>query len=143
MDGLVALLHPWESADNPPRFDAALARVDVEGVEAPRRTDTSLVDTAERPTDLDYRRYVALVAALRAVDFRPSSPGAMPFAYVDLLVSAILAVAEDDLAVLHAEIGGDGTRARAARTGCGRRSPPLGTTTSAPTASAISTTTRQ
>jgi glycogen debranching enzyme len=114
VDGLVALLHPWESADNSPRFDAALARVDVEGVEAPRRTDTSLVDTAERPTDLDYRRYIALVAALRAVEYRPSSPGAMPFAYVDLLVSSILAVAEDDLAMLHAEIGGDGTRARAA-----------------------------
>jgi mannosylglycerate hydrolase len=114
VDGLVAVLHPWESADNAPRFDRALARLDIDGVEAPRRSDRSQIDASERPTELEYRRYVALVDALRACGYRPRSPRDSPFAYVDLPLNAILAVAEDDLAVLLAEIGADGSRARAA-----------------------------
>jgi glycogen debranching enzyme len=113
VDGLVAVLHPWESADNAPRFDRALARLDIDGVEAPRRTDRSQVDASERPTDLEYRRYVALVDVLRACGYRPRSPRDSPFAYVDLPLNAILAVAEDDLAFLMDEVGGDGSRARA------------------------------
>lgn len=112
VDGLVAVLHPWESADNAPRFDDALERVDIEGVEAPRRSDRAQVDASERPTDLDYRRYVALVQALRRCGYRPASPADAPFAYVDLPLNAILAVAEDDLASLLEGIGEDGARAR-------------------------------
>ena len=117
VDGLVAVLHPWESADNAPRFDAALARIDVEGVEAPRRTDLTLVDADERPTDLDYRRYVSLVASLRAVGYRPSPVTAAPFAYIDLPLNSILAVAEDDLAWLQRELGADDARASSAAVG--------------------------
>ena len=97
-----------------PRFDRALARLDIEGVEVPRRSDRSQVDASERPTDLEYRRYVALVDALRARGYRPRSPIDAPFAYVDLPLNAILAVAEDDLAFLLGEIGADGSRAEAA-----------------------------
>lgn len=112
VDGLVTVLHPWESADNAPRFDGALARVDVDGVVAPERTDLRVVDPAERPTGVDYRRYVALVAALRAAGYRPASPADAPFAYIDLPVSSILAVAEDDLAILQDELRADASRAR-------------------------------
>jgi mannosylglycerate hydrolase len=63
------------------------------------------------------RRYVALVDALRACGYRPPSPTDAPFAYVDLPLNAIFAVAEDDLAVLLAEIGADGSRPRAAAAG--------------------------
>jgi len=114
VDGLVAVLHPWESADNAPRFDAALARLDVEGVTVPDRTDTRQVDASERPSDLDYRRYVALIEALRAHGYRPRPLTEAPFAYVDLPTNAILAVAEDDLAFLLDEVGADGSRARSA-----------------------------
>ena len=117
VDGLVAVLHPWESADNAPRFDRALERLDVEGVTAPARSDTSQVDAAERPTDLEYRRYVAVIGALREVGYRPASPLDSPFAYLDLPLNAILAVAEDDLALLLDEVGGDSSRARAAAAG--------------------------
>jgi mannosylglycerate hydrolase len=113
-DGLVAVLHPWESADNAPRFDRALARVDIEGVDAPKRTDLRLIDATERPTDLEYRRFVGLVAALKGMRYRPRSPADAPFAYADLPVSSILAVAEDDLAGLQEEIGADASRAREA-----------------------------
>jgi glycogen debranching enzyme len=111
VDGLVAVLHPWESADNAPRFDRALERLDIEGVTAPTRSDRSQIDASERPTDLEYRRYVVLVRALREVGYRPRSPVDSPFAYVDLPLNAILAVAEDDLALLLGEIGADASRA--------------------------------
>jgi glycogen debranching enzyme len=117
VDGLVAVLHPWESADNAPRFDRALERLNVEGVSVPARSDTSQVDATERPSDLDYRRYVAQIEALREVGYRPRSPLDSPFAYVDLPLNAILAVAEDDLALLLGEVGADASRARAAAAG--------------------------
>ena len=112
--GLVAVLHPWESADNAPRFDRALARLELDGIEVPARSDREHVDPAERPTDLDYRRYVALVSALRSCGYRPSSPLESPFAYHDLPLNSILATAEDDLAILQEEVGADGSRARGA-----------------------------
>jgi glycogen debranching enzyme len=114
VDGLVAVLHPWESADNAPRFDRALERLDIEGIDPPDRSDREHVDAAERPSDLEYRRYVALVAHLRACGYRPASPLDAPFAYHDLPLNSILAVAEEDLGLLLDEIGGDGARARRA-----------------------------
>ena len=111
---LVAIVHPWESADNAPRFDRALERIDVDGVEPIERTDRLQVAAAERPTDLDYRRYLALVTWLRGCGYRPPTPVAAPFAYVDLPLNSILSVAEDDLASLQEEVGVDSRRARAA-----------------------------
>ena len=78
------------------------------------RTDKLQVAAAERPTDLDYRRYFALVTWLRGLGYRPTTPAASPFAYVDLPLNSILAVAEDDLACLQEEVGVDSRRARAA-----------------------------
>jgi glycogen debranching enzyme len=115
LDGsaLVAILHPWESADNSPRFDAALARVGDGELPAVARTDRRHVDAAERPTELDYARYVLVVDRLRACGYRPS-PEEAPFVYVDLCFNAVFAVAEADLAWLWGEMDGDGGRARQA-----------------------------
>jgi glycogen debranching enzyme len=112
--GLMAVLHGWESADNAPRFDRALARIDIEGIAPIERTDTAQVAADERPTELDYRRYMALVRWLRERAYRPKPPSSAPFAYLDLPLNSILAVAEDDLAGLQAELGVDGRRARSA-----------------------------
>ena len=112
--GLVAVLHPWESADNAPRFDRALARANVDGVAPMERSDRKYVQATERPTDLDYRRYLSLVASLRASGYRPASLGEAVFAYVDLPLNSILAVAEDDLARLQELVGVDSRRAREA-----------------------------
>ena len=112
--GLMTVFHGWESADNAPRFDRALARIDPEGIAPIERTDTSQVAADERPTDLDYRRYLALVRWLRERGYRPRPPSSAPFAYLDLPLNSILAVAEDDLADLQSEIGVDGRRARSA-----------------------------
>jgi glycogen debranching enzyme len=111
--GLVAILHPWESADNAPRFDRALERVDLGRVPVFIRSDRRHLDPAERPTDLDYRRYVAIVDRLRRRSYRPSLADAS-FAFVDLPFNSILAAAEVDLAWLQREVGADDGRAVAA-----------------------------
>lgn len=112
--GLVAILHPWESADNAPRFDGALARVELEGVPAFDRSDRRQVGPAERPSDREYARYMAIVRRLRRCDYRPGSLAEAPFAYVDLSFNSVLAAAEADLAWLWTEVGEDGARARSA-----------------------------
>jgi len=56
---------------------------------------------------------MAIVEHLRVRGYRPASPREAPFAYVDLAFNSILAVAEDDLAWLFSEVGGDGQRAAA------------------------------
>jgi glycogen debranching enzyme len=109
--GLVTILHPWESADNAPRFDRALARVPLDDAGPIARSDRRHLDAVERPTDEDYRRYIAIVAALRRSGYRPSSLAEAPFAYVDGCFNAVLAAAEADLAWLWRELGEDGRRA--------------------------------
>ena len=112
--GLVAIVHPWEGADNSPRFDRALARLQVDEEPVLERTDRREIDASERPTDSDYVRYLYLVRRLRAQGYRPASLEETPFVFVDLTFNSILAVAEADLAWLWAELDGDGARASAA-----------------------------
>jgi glycogen debranching enzyme len=115
--GLVAILHPWESADNAPRFDAALARVELRDAPPVARSDRRHLDAATRPTERDYRGYLAIVEALRRHSYRPPSVRIAPFAYVDLCFNSVLAAAESDLAsLLRALDADDGpAEARAAR----------------------------
>ena len=112
--GLIAIVHPWEGADNSPRFDRALARLEVDEELEIERTDRREIDSSERPTDSDYARYLFLVRRLQAQGYRPPSLGDTPFVFVDLTFNSILARAEADLAWLWAEMGGDGARASAA-----------------------------
>jgi glycogen debranching enzyme len=112
--GLVAILHPWESADNAPRFDRALARLEPDERPAVERSDRRHLAATERPTDRDYTHYLALVASLRRCDYRPQSLAEAPFAYVDLTFNSVLAAAEADLAWLWDELGERGARATAA-----------------------------
>jgi glycogen debranching enzyme len=109
--GLIAILHPWEAADNSPRFDAALARLEITEVHGVERTDRRVVAADERPTDTDYVRYRYLVERLREQHYRPGSLADAPLVYVDLTFNSILAAAEDDLAVLWSELGEDARRA--------------------------------
>jgi glycogen debranching enzyme len=114
--GLVAIVHPWESADNAPRFDRALARVHRDRVPAFARSDREQLAAAERPTDRDYTGYMAIVQSLRSCDYRPRSITEAPFAYVDLSFNSVLAAAEEDLAWLWGEVGEDGARAASGAT---------------------------
>jgi Trehalase len=114
--GLVAILHPWESADNAPRFDRALARIEPHDVPELARSDRHQLAADERPTNRDYRRFLAIVDALRRCDYRPQSLAETPFAYADLTFNSVLAAAEADLAWLWNKLGERGARAAAAAT---------------------------
>jgi glycogen debranching enzyme len=111
--GLVAIVHPWEAADNSPRFDRALARIGVEDGTGVTRADRAHAGADERPTDSDYRRYLLVVERLRRSGYRPAL-GEAPFVYADLTFNSVLAVAEDDLAWLWGELGEAGGRGRRA-----------------------------
>jgi hypothetical protein len=106
--GLVSIYHPWESGtDNSPRFDAALARVEVGDLPPYRRRDTGHVaDPAQRPSDAEYDRYLWLVELLRRAGYADDRIAEThPFVLKDVLFSAILVAANDALDRIAARIG--------------------------------------
>ncbi|MET7970145.1 hypothetical protein [Micromonospora sp. NPDC005305] len=109
--GLAAVVHPWESGlDNSPAWDAPLAAVpaDEAVMRAYRRHDTAHADSAHRPTDLDYARYVTLVDAYRAGRYRDDGLlGRHPFLVECPLVNAALGVSEQALARIATVVGAD------------------------------------
>nr|WP_240929662.1 hypothetical protein [Streptomyces coryli] len=109
--GLAASLHPWEPGmDNSPCWDAPLARVIPAPADSFRRADLSHGAGADRPTDLDYGRYVALATAYRDRGYAdtPSlkSP-AHPFAVEDPGSNALFAASEHALAEIALALGAD------------------------------------
>ena len=104
--GLVTIHHGWESGmDNSPRFDGAYSRVEPGDLEPFTRTDTRVADPSERPSDLEYRRYLWLVQQLADVGYRDDEArDACDFAVGDVFFSAVLAVADDDLAAIAEEL---------------------------------------
>ncbi len=96
--GLITVYHPWEGTDNTPRWDAALARIDVGELPPYPRTDTRLVDAAERPSKAEYDRYLWLVGLLRAAKYDDEVvQRAHPFLIKDVQCSAIFVAANDAL----------------------------------------------
>ena len=123
-NGLVVIVHPWESGqDNSPTWDAGLAAVPVPGrpggpLAGHRRHDLDHVAAAERPTGDDYARYVAIAEAYRDHGYRDADAlPTHPFVAVDPLFNAVLAWSEEALARIAGEIGepAEPHRARAAR----------------------------
>ena len=55
-----------------------------------RRVDTHLAAIADRPTDLDYDRYLFLAAWLRRHHYLPDDPTTVPFRVCDVLFNALL-----------------------------------------------------
>ena len=104
--GLITVYHPWEGTDNTPRWDAALARIEVGELPPYPRTDVSLVDAAERPTKAEYDRYLWLVALLRDAGYDDAAVQRdHPFLIKDVQCSAIFVAANDALARI-AELAG-------------------------------------
>lgn len=100
--GLVTIVHPWESGmDNSPRWDRALARVDVPRDQLPpfqRRDLAHVADPSERPSDDDYRRYLWLVEVLKRGTYRVDRLyEALPFRMKDVFFSALLVRANESL----------------------------------------------
>lgn len=105
--GLAAIVHPWEPGmDNSPCWDAALARITPVDPASFRRADLDHGHPADRPTDLDYGRYVQLAVAYRdaGYDDRTARPA---FALEDPCVNALLIASELALAKIAAQVGED------------------------------------
>jgi glucosylglycerate hydrolase len=97
--GLITVYHPWEGTDNTPRWDAALAMIEVGELPPYPRTDVSLVDASERPTKAEYDRYLWLVGLLRAAKYDDEVVRTVhPFLIKDVQCSAIFVAANDALA---------------------------------------------
>jgi hypothetical protein len=116
--GLVTVYHPWEGTDNSPRWDRALARVEVSTPGPYTRVDQGQVaDPGQRPTDWDYDRYLSLVGLLRGYRYDDERIHRdYPFLIKDVFFSAVLVCA--NAALLHlAEVAGAsaGDRAELAR----------------------------
>ncbi|MEU6093667.1 hypothetical protein [Streptomyces sp. NPDC047079] len=110
--GLVSVVHPWEQGmDNSPAWDAPLSRIAAAPARSFRRADLDHGAPEDRPTDLDYGRYVRL-----ATDYRDSgyADGAGEFAVEDPAFNALLIASEHALARIARELGATGT-ARHAR----------------------------
>ncbi|MFI1163354.1 MGH1-like glycoside hydrolase domain-containing protein [Streptomyces sp. NPDC020801] len=126
--GLASVVHPWEQGmDNSPCWDAPLARVTPAPTRTFRRADLDHGAPEDRPTDLDYGRYVRLATDYRDRGYRDEAGGgrgdraggghgcgADGFAVEDPAFNALLIASEHALAHIAHELGATGT-ARHAR----------------------------
>ncbi len=106
-EGLVAIIHPWESGrDNSVDWDAPFARVPTDGIAPYTRRDTQHADPAHRPTKAQYDRYLWLVERFRGLGWDNTRlHDASPFRVVDPGFNAILIRACADLADLARALG--------------------------------------
>ncbi|MGP3982888.1 MGH1-like glycoside hydrolase domain-containing protein [Streptomyces sp. KR80] len=105
--GLVAVVHPWEPGmDNSPCWDGPLSRITPAATGSYRRADLDHGAAADRPTDLDYGRYVRLAADYRDHGYRDRGT-AWGFAVEDPGVNALLTVSEHALAEIALALGTD------------------------------------
>lgn len=107
--GRITIYHGWESGmDNSPRWDAAYANVVPGEVPPYEREDNHIItDSSQRPSDLEYDRYLWLLEEMKSVRYDDELlPKVMSFAVEDVFVSAIFALACQVLA----EIGEDHKR---------------------------------
>lgn len=109
--GLASVVHPWEQGmDNSPCWDAPLSRVTPADPAAYRRADLDHGAAEDRPTDLDYGRYVRLAADYRDRRYADGAAGESVcaeggFAVEDPSFNALLIASEYALADIEAELG--------------------------------------
>jgi hypothetical protein len=110
--GLSAVVHPWEAGlDNSPAWDTALHRVVPAEACSFRRADLDHSAAADRPTDLDYARYVRLARDYRNAGY-DDTKAEFAFAVEDPGFNALLIAAEHALAGIAEQTGADPNPAR-------------------------------
>ncbi|GAA3367966.1 trehalase family glycosidase [Streptomyces antimycoticus] len=103
--GLAAIVHPWEPGmDNSPCWDEALQRVDPAAPDAFQRADLAQGHPADRPTDLDYGRYVRLATDYRQAHYDDRT-ARHRFAVEDPCFNALLIASELALAGMARDLG--------------------------------------
>jgi len=105
--GLASVVHPWEQGmDNSPCWDAPLSRITPAPARSFRRADLDHGSPEDRPTDLDYGRYVRLATDYRDGEY---ADGSGEFAVEDPSFNALLIASEHALACIAQELGAPGT----------------------------------
>ncbi|WP_274426052.1 amylo-alpha-1,6-glucosidase [Chelativorans sp. YIM 93263] len=108
-EGLVAVIHPWESGrDNTIDWDEPFRHVPREGITPYRRRDVEHADPAHRPTKAQYDRYIWLVEHFRGHAWNNAVlHNASPFRVVDPAFNAILIRSCADLSELAGMLGAE------------------------------------
>jgi len=104
---LACIIHPWESGtDDSPRWLRAMDDIIPRELPPYRRRDTVHVPDAERPSDVDYERFVYLIDVFRQNRYEAARLLACsPFLVQDVMFNAILYRADQDLSALAHELG--------------------------------------
>lgn len=109
-EGLPYIHHNWESADNSPLWDEALANIDLKkarDVSALRR-DLKNVDAAQRPTNDNYNRYIYLVDLFKGCGYDDDKIFQQsPFLIQDMLFITMLVRSNEGLIHLASLLGED------------------------------------
>jgi hypothetical protein len=109
--GLIAVYHGWEGGmDNSPRWDGPYSRLVVPADLPPyERRDTRIVtDTSQRPTRLEYDRYLTSVEELKHAGYDDARIRAtVGYLTTDVFMSAIFAAASDALTRIARMLGAD------------------------------------
>lgn len=104
--GVASIVHPWESGlDNSPAWDGML-----DGKEQSQpfiRRDVAHVNTEHRPTDADYRAYVALAGEYRDAGYSDTTLHDHRFVVQDPLFNAVFLDAELCCAAIAETLGED------------------------------------
>ncbi len=110
-EGLVYIQHNWEAGtDNSPVYDAALEGIDLSRARdvSSLRRDNQAVAAAHRPTDVNYRRYMALVDLFKDCGYRDDEIAERsPFLIQDVLFNSVLARSNLALLSLAREVDAD------------------------------------
>ena len=95
----VCVVHPWESGrDNLVDWDAAMQRIPLVALEKYQRRDLEHVHAAQRPSQIDYNRYLSLIKFFVDLQWDQKKIGQRsPFLMVDPAMTAILLRAHRDL----------------------------------------------
>lgn len=92
-EGLVYIQHNWESADNSPVWDEALASIDVTNARdvSALRKDNKKVDASHRPSDDNYKRYIYLIDLMKEMQYDDKKiSGSHPFLIQDIFFNSLL-----------------------------------------------------
>ena len=109
--GLITVYHGWEGGmDNSPRWDGPYSRLAVAPDLPPyQRRDTRIVtDTSQRPTQLEYDRYLTSVEELKRAGYDDARIRATAgYLTTDVFMSAIFAAASAALARIARDLGAE------------------------------------
>ncbi|MCO5215654.1 MAG: hypothetical protein M9950_05810 [Thermomicrobiales bacterium] len=110
--GLITIVHPWESGmDNSPRWDSAMARIEVPKDDLPpytRRDLAHVSDPSQRPTNEDYDRYIWILEVLKRSRYRVDvGYDQLPFRVKDVFFTALLVAGNESLMHIASIAGAD------------------------------------